>query len=103
MSNSSLIPHSDCIPVNYPRASSSGAVRFFTTLGVEVIAEYASSHGKISLTVKLADRVWLTEFKVIKCDVSQQAPAQIKARGHARKYTGQLAILIGVALGGRGA
>jgi len=70
---------------------------YFAALGVELIAEDATSHGRIDLTVRLPGRVWLIEFKVSDSDVARQAISQIRERGYARKYTGRPITLIGVA------
>jgi len=61
----------------------------FAALGLKVIAEDATNQGRIDLTVMLADKVFIIEFKVLD-DAKKQgrALAQIKARNYSQKYAG---------------
>ena len=62
---------------------------YFTALGLEVIPEDATSVGRIDMTVKLENRVFIFEFKVLAKDVRPgSALEQIKAKGYADKYLG---------------
>lgn len=59
-------------------------------IGVDLVAEDMTSHGRIDLTLKLADAIWIFEFKVIDGDQPEgKALAQIIDRGYADKYRGQ--------------
>lgn len=63
---------------------------YFTSLGLDVTAEDSTSHGRIDLTVKLDDRVFLIGFKVIDNDQSAgDALRQIKAKNYQDKYCNQ--------------
>ncbi|WP_201739296.1 PD-(D/E)XK nuclease domain-containing protein, partial [Tepidimonas charontis] len=55
-------------------------------LGLELIAEDVTNHGCIDLTVKLPERIYLFEFKVVPDQAAGQALAQLKARSYADKY-----------------
>jgi hypothetical protein len=67
-------------------------------LGLDLTPEDASNHGRIDLTLKFNDRVWLFEFKVVELSPEGAALAQLKARGYADKYRalGQPIHLIGI-------
>ncbi|SMP39327.1 PD-(D/E)XK nuclease superfamily protein [Desulfonatronum zhilinae] len=72
---------------------------YFAALGLEVIPEDTSSHGRIDLTVKLDNRVFIFEFKVLgKNAAPGSALDQIKRKGYADKYAalGTTVYLIGV-------
>ncbi|GAB6059057.1 ATP-binding protein [Desulfonatronum parangueonense] len=72
---------------------------YFAALGLEVIPEDATSQGRIDMTVKLEDRVFIFEFKVLGKDARPgSALEQIKSRGYADKYraSGKSIFLIGV-------
>jgi hypothetical protein len=55
-------------------------------LGLDLIAEDVTSQGRIDLTVKLPERIYLFEFKVVELEPEGQALAQLKAKDHAAKY-----------------
>ncbi|WP_217127132.1 PD-(D/E)XK nuclease domain-containing protein, partial [Hydrogenophilus thiooxidans] len=57
-------------------------------LGLELIAEDVTNHGCIDLTVKLPERIYLFEFKVVPDEPEGQALAQLLAKGYAEKYRG---------------
>jgi len=67
-------------------------------LGLDLTPEDASNHGRIDLTLKFNERVWLFEFKVVELSPEGAALAQLKARGYADKYRalGQPIHLIGI-------
>ena len=73
---------------------------YFAALGIELIAEDVTNKGRIDLTLKLNDKVYIIEFKVSNEDSSdKELPLeQIKARGYSEKYTGrQISVyLIGI-------
>ncbi|WP_295457413.1 ATP-binding protein [uncultured Thiodictyon sp.] len=67
-------------------------------LGLDLTAEDATSLGRIDLTLKFNDRIWLFEFKVVELEPAGRALQQIKDRGYADKYraAGQPMHLIGI-------
>ncbi|BBD78404.1 ATP-binding protein [Hydrogenophilus thermoluteolus] len=58
-------------------------------LGLELIAEDVTHHGCIDLTVKLPERIYLFEFKVVPDEPEGAALAQLLAKGYAEKYRGE--------------
>ncbi len=69
---------------------------YFAALGVDLIPEDTTSHGRIDLTVRHRGRIWLIEFKVNELSRPGRALEQLKARGYAAKYAGGPATLIGI-------
>ena len=72
---------------------------YFAALGLEVIPEDVTSTGRIDLTVKLEDKVFIFEFKVEGLDNTPgKALDQIRNKGYADKYRkpGKIIYLIGV-------
>ena len=64
---------------------------FFTGMGLDVIAEDASSHGRVDLTITLAGNTYVVEFKVVKRkSKTNSALQQIIQRGYASKYSGKV-------------
>jgi hypothetical protein len=62
---------------------------YFTALGLDVTAEDATSHGRIDMAVKLDNRVFIFEFKVVDIDRTPgTALEQIRQKGYADKYRG---------------
>jgi len=55
-------------------------------LGLDLITEDASSHGRLDLRLRFNGRLWLFEFKVVELASKGQALQQIKDRGYADKY-----------------
>ena len=66
-----------------------------------VAAEDATSRGRVDLSVRLADDVYLFEFKVAERSDTGAALAQLRTRGYAEKYraAGRTVHLIGVEIG----
>ncbi len=67
-----------------------------TASGVDATSELLTSRGRIDLAVKLADQVYVFEFK---CNQNAAAGlAQIEARGYAERYrgSGKRVILVGI-------
>ena len=58
----------------------------FSTLSVNVIAEDTTSRGRVDLTVRLPERIWLFEFKVVEEEPTGEAMRQLQNRGYADKY-----------------
>ena len=64
---------------------------FFTGMGLDVIAEDASSHGRVDITITLAGNTYVVEFKVVKRkSKNNSALRQIIQRGYAGKYSGKV-------------
>ncbi|MCS2608336.1 ATP-binding protein [Halomonas dongshanensis] len=61
----------------------------FAALGVDVVVEDASHHGRVDMAVEAFGHRYLFEFKVVEQLPEGRALAQIKARGYADKYRSQ--------------
>ncbi len=68
----------------------------FAALGLTIIPEDVTNHGRIDLTILWAGRAWLLEFKVVELSEPGRALEQIQARGYHQKYASQPVILIGM-------
>jgi hypothetical protein len=70
----------------------------FAALGLDIVLEDATHQGRIDMTVKVQDRVYLFEFKVVESAPEGRALQQLKDKGYAEKYraTGGPIYLIGV-------
>lgn len=67
---------------------------YIASLGINIIAEDVTNKGRIDLTVKLNQYIYIIEFKV---GGEGRALEQIKAKGYAEKYLGEGEIyLIGI-------
>ena len=84
---------------NYEGYYASIVYSSFCALGLTVIAEDSTNHGRIDLSVILDDKVFIIEFKVLE-ENSQQgtALAQIKAKNYQQKYldSGKQIFLVGM-------
>ena len=71
---------------------------YFAGLGLDVVVEDSSSHGRLDMALRFNDNVYLFEFKVVELAPEGAAIAQLKARGYADKYRdrGEPIHLIGV-------
>jgi Predicted AAA-ATPase/PD-(D/E)XK nuclease superfamily len=72
---------------------------YFCALGLEVVAEECSNKGRLDLAVRLEDKVYIIEFKVLGEKTAKgDALQQIKAKGYAEKYrkAGRSIYLLGV-------
>ncbi len=58
---------------------------YFASLGFEIIAEDTSNKSRFDLTLKLDDKIYIFEFKVIDQSTGK-ALAQIKAKSYHEKY-----------------
>ena len=64
---------------------------FFAGMGLKVTPEDVSNLGRVDLTIQLADKTYVIEFKVVKCQSdTNSALQQIIQRGYARKYSGKV-------------
>ena len=55
-------------------------------LGLDLVPEDASHHGRLDLRLRFNGQLWLFEFKVVELAPEGAALQQIKARGYADKY-----------------
>ena len=55
-------------------------------LGLDLVPEEASHHGRLDLRLRFNDRIWLFEFKVVELAPEGAALRQIKEKGYADKY-----------------
>jgi len=71
---------------------------YFAALGLDIVLEDATHQGRIDMTVKFNERVYLFEFKVVELTPEGRALQQLKDKGYAEKYRalGQPIHLIGV-------
>ena len=71
---------------------------YFAGLGLDVVVEDSSSHGRLDMAVRFNDNIYLFEFKVVELAPEGAAIAQLKAKGYADKYRdrGEPIHLIGV-------
>jgi hypothetical protein len=67
-------------------------------LGMDTRVEDATNKGRIDLAIRVRDRVYLFEFKVVEQAPEGRALAQLQARGYAEKYRepGVTVTLVGV-------
>ena len=64
---------------------------FFVGMGLNVIAEDASSHGRVDISIQLGANTYIIEFKVVKRkSKTNSALQQIIQRGYAAKYAGKV-------------
>ena len=64
---------------------------FFVGMGLNVIAEDASSHGRVDISIQLGANTYIIEFKVVKRkSKTNSALQQIIQRGYAGKYSGSV-------------
>lgn len=59
---------------------------YFAALGLNVTVEDATNHGRIDMTLKFQQRVYIFEFKVVELVPKGSALQQIKDKGYAEKY-----------------
>lgn len=59
---------------------------FFASLGLDIICEESSNAGRLDMAIKLAECVYLFEFKILEHSEDHTALAQIKDKGYADKY-----------------
>jgi hypothetical protein len=59
---------------------------YFAALGLDVIVEDATNHGRIDMTLKFKGRVYIFEFKVVELTPKGEAMQQLKERRYAEKY-----------------
>ncbi|WPL11495.1 hypothetical protein Thiosp_01232 [Thiorhodovibrio litoralis] len=59
---------------------------YFASLGLDIIPEDVTNHGRIDMTVKFNHQVYLFEFKVVELIPEGRAIEQLQAKGYADKY-----------------
>ena len=59
---------------------------YFAALGLDIIVEDSTSHGRLDMAVTFNDNVYLFEFKVVELAGEGAAMAQLRSRGYADKY-----------------
>ena len=71
---------------------------YFVGLGLDVVVEDSSSHGRLDMALRFNANVYLFELKVVELAPEGAALAQLQARGYADKYRdrGEPIHLIGV-------
>ena len=71
---------------------------YFAALGLDIVVEDSTSHGRLDMAVRFNDNVYLFEFKVVELAPAGAAMAQLKEKRYADKYRGgsQPVYLIGV-------
>jgi len=67
---------------------------YFQSLGIDIIGEDVTNRGRIDLTLKISDYIYIVEFKVGK----ENALEQIKSKDYAQKYmsSGKQIYLVGI-------
>jgi len=67
---------------------------YFQSLGIDIIGEDVTNRGRIDLTLKISDYIYIVEFKVGK----ENALEQIKQKDYAQKYmsSGKQIYLVGI-------
>jgi hypothetical protein len=83
---------------NYEGYYASVFYSYFAALGFDLRVEDATNHGRIDMAVKLPDRIFLFEFKVVELLPDGRALQQLKDKAYADKYRdeGLPIVLIGV-------
>ena len=59
---------------------------YFAALGLDIVVEDATSRGRIDMTVRTPQRIWLFEFKVTGASPTGAGMQQMRDRGYADKY-----------------
>ena len=59
---------------------------YFAGLGLDVVVEDSSSHGRLDMAVRFNGQVYLFEFKVVELAPAGAAMAQLRAKRYADKY-----------------
>ena len=61
---------------------------YFAALGLDITVEDSTSHGRLDMTIRFNDNVYLFEFKVVEMASEGAAMAQLKEKRYADKYRG---------------
>ncbi|PIE00855.1 MAG: hypothetical protein CSA79_01950 [Thiothrix nivea] len=71
---------------NYEGYYASVFYSYFASLGLDVTVEDATNLGRIDMTLRFNEQIYIFEFKVVELAGEGNALRQIKARGYAEKY-----------------
>lgn len=74
------------IIANYEGYYASVVYSYLASLGLPMVAEDVTSKGRIDLTLRFPDKIFIIEFKV---DQAEKALAQIKVKNYQEKYLNQ--------------
>ncbi|MGM0611122.1 MAG: PD-(D/E)XK nuclease domain-containing protein [Thermodesulfobacteriota bacterium] len=69
---------------------------YFAATGIDVRPEVHSNKGRLDLLVRLDNRVYVIEFKVVEQCGEEKALERIKSKGYAEQFAGREIYLIGV-------
>ncbi len=71
---------------------------YFAAQGFDIVVEDCTNHGRIDMTVKLPERIFLFEFKVVELRPEGRALQQLQDKAYADKYRsiGLPLVLVGV-------
>ena len=71
---------------------------YFAALGLDIVLEDTTNHGRIDMAAEFEGRTYIFEFKVVELTPEGRALQQIKDKKYADKYkaSGQPIYLIGV-------
>jgi len=69
---------------------------YFAATGIDVCPERHSNKGRLDLTVRFQDRIYVIEFKVVEQSGPGKALEQIRNKGYAEQFVGQEVYLVGV-------
>lgn len=58
----------------------------FASLGLDIILEDVTHYGRIDMTVKFNENIYLFEFKVVEFFPEGKAIEQLQAKNYAQKY-----------------
>ncbi len=69
---------------------------FFSSLDAQIIPEDVTNHGQVDMTLRLGNRIYVMEIKLINESSIDHNPAleQIKEKGYAAKYQGEQGVFI---------
>ena len=59
---------------------------YFAASGLDATAEEASNRGRVDMTVRIPDRIYLFEFKIAQRSPPDEAMTQLRERGYAEKH-----------------
>ena len=62
---------------------------YFAALGLDIVVEDATNHGRVDMAVRFNQRIYLFEFKVVELLPNGTALEQLKAKAYAEKYRGE--------------
>ncbi len=71
---------------NYEGYYASVFYSYFASVGLDIVVEDSSSHGRLDMAVRFNDNVYLFEFKVVELAPEGTAMAQLKQKRYADKY-----------------